>query len=151
MSPAASRAGDEIPDLEMPSASAPQFYEAPVPADEDDDLLFGDTECFLAFPDQKQVWEMTLHETQVDMDNLPSAQQALEYVMLATPERKQRVEVRMRDLRISLHGLRAKKWELGLITKLCDAWPRGSPGGGATPQVSMDPYLETPRATWRSP
>ncbi|CAE7783393.1 RE1 [Symbiodinium pilosum] len=90
-------AGDEVPDHEMASASAPEFYEVPVPED-DDDLLLGDTECFLAFPDQRQVWEMTLRETQADMDNLPSAQQALEYVLLATPERKKRVEVRMQDL-----------------------------------------------------
>ena len=80
----------------MEAPSLP-YHEIPVPEDEDE-LLFGDTECFLAFPDQKQVWEMTLHETQVDVQDLPSPQQALEYVLLATPERKKRVEVRLKDL-----------------------------------------------------
>ena len=86
------------PDVLMEGAGRLEVHETPVPEEGDDDLLFGDTECFLAFPDKGQVWEMTLHETQVDAANLPSAQQALEYVMLATPERKKRVEVKMRHL-----------------------------------------------------
>ena len=98
VSPTASRTGEIGPDAVMESAGGPEFHEIPVPVDDDDDLLFGDTERFLAFPDKGQVWEMTLHETQVDMSNLPSAQQALEYVMLASSERKKRVEVKMRDL-----------------------------------------------------
>ena len=96
VSPANSESGEPEPDAGM-EAPGLSYHEIPVPEDEDE-LLFGDTECFLAFPDQKQVWEMTLHETQVDPRDLPSAQQALEYVMLATPERKKRVEVRLKDL-----------------------------------------------------
>ncbi|CAE7733941.1 GIP [Symbiodinium pilosum] len=89
--------GEPERDIIMEEARAPEYFEVPVPED-DEDLLFGDTECFLAFPENGQAWEMTLHETQVNWDDLPSAQQALEYVMLATPDRKKRVEVRMRDL-----------------------------------------------------
>ena len=97
VSPMASREGDRAMDHAMKNSGVPEFYEVPVPED-DEDLLFGDTECFLAYPDQGQVWEMTLRESQIDVDDLPSAQQALEYVLLATPERKKRVEVGMRDL-----------------------------------------------------
>ena len=77
----------------------PDFVQVPVPEDDDDDdLLIGDTECFLVHPSQDQVWEINLHETDVDPAQLPSPSQALHYVLLATPERKKRVEVRLRDL-----------------------------------------------------
>ena len=76
----------------------PDFVHVPIPEDDDDDLLFGDTECFLIHPSQDQVWEINLHETDVDFKDLPSPDQALHYVLLATPERKKRVEVRLRGL-----------------------------------------------------
>ena len=97
ISPTASVSGEPERDIIMEEARAPEYFEVPVPED-DEDLLFGDTECFLAFPEHGQAWEMTIHETQVNWDDLPSAQQALEYVTLATPDRKKRVEVRTRDL-----------------------------------------------------
>ena len=49
-------------------------------------------------PLTNQVWEIQLHETDVRMEDLPSPEQAMEYVLLATPERKKRVEVKLRDL-----------------------------------------------------
>ncbi|CAE7262600.1 RE1 [Symbiodinium natans] len=70
----------------------------PVPEDDEDDLLFGDSECFFAHPTQSQAWEISLHETEVPFENLPTPQQALHFVMLATEARKKRVEVRLRDL-----------------------------------------------------
>ena len=63
-----------------------------------DELLFGDTECFLVHPQAHQVWEIGLHETDVEAHNLPSPSQALHYVLLATQDRKKRVEVKLRDL-----------------------------------------------------
>ena len=69
----------------------------PLP-DEDDDVLFGDAECFLAYPTAEQAWEINLHETDVPWEQLPSEYQALHFIMLTTGDRKKRVEVRMRDL-----------------------------------------------------
>ena len=95
-SPAASMtAGGEVPFPVEPSMEAADI---PVPEDDDEDLLFGDTECFLVHPQVNQVWEIGVHETNVEPCNLPSPEQALRYVMLATQDRKKRVEVRLRDL-----------------------------------------------------
>ena len=72
--------------------------EVPVPEDSEEDLLFGDFECFLIHPNSEQVWEIGLHETEVDYKDLPSPEQALHYVMIASTDRKKRTEVRLRDL-----------------------------------------------------
>ena len=71
--------------------------EVPVP-DEDEDILFGDSECFLIHPSSEQVWEIGLHETGVEYENLPSPEQALQYVLVASTEKKKRTEVKLRDL-----------------------------------------------------
>ncbi|OLQ08619.1 hypothetical protein AK812_SmicGene7844 [Symbiodinium microadriaticum] len=71
----------------------------PVPEDDDDeDLLFGDAESFFEVLGPGRAWEINLHETQVPQESLPSPEQALHFVMLATEERKKRVEVKLRDL-----------------------------------------------------
>ncbi|CAE7779020.1 RE1 [Symbiodinium sp. CCMP2592] len=102
-----SAVGAEQPETEVsPAVSMEQEHEepmevdpveVPVPEDEDD-LLFGDSECFLIHPSSEQVWEIGLHETDVDYKDLPSPEQALNFVMLASTERKKRTEVRLRDL-----------------------------------------------------
>ena len=46
----------------------------------------------LAHPSEDQVWEIGICETEVDPMNLPSPTD------LASPERKKRTEVRLRDL-----------------------------------------------------
>ena len=107
VSPAVSEAVEE--DSPMPDA-----FDIPVPEEgEDDDLLFGDTECFLVHPGREQVWEIGVHETAVDASNLPSPEQALHFVFLATQERKKRVEVKLRDLteedRQKFKGAKAKE------------------------------------------
>ena len=95
-SPAVSEAAEgEVPPLEEPMVDAADI---PVPEDDDEDLLFGDTECFLAYPMAHQVWEIGVHETDVKPRDLPSPSQALHYVLLATQERKKRVQVKLRDL-----------------------------------------------------
>ena len=95
-SPAVSEAAEgEVPPLEEPMIDAADI---PVPEDDDEDILFGDTECFLAYPMAHQVWEIGVHETDVEPRDLPSPSQALHYVLLATRERKKRVEVKLRDL-----------------------------------------------------
>ena len=76
----------------------PDAADIPVPEDDDDDVLFGDTECFLVHPEANQVWEIGVHETDIEPNNLPSPSQALHYVTPATQDRKKRVEVRLRDL-----------------------------------------------------
>eukprot|EP00439_Symbiodinium_sp_Y106_P003663 s9931_g1.t1 len=91
----------EQPEVEVspvPSVNTPEAASVPVPDDDDDDLLFGDTVCFFAHPAQGQAWEILLHETEVPCHSLPSAEQALQYVLLASTERKKRVEVRLKDL-----------------------------------------------------
>ncbi|CAE7369192.1 GIP, partial [Symbiodinium pilosum] len=70
----------------------------PVPEDEDDDILFGDTECFLTFPSEDQVWEINVCETEVDPKDLPSPSEALQYAMLVSSGQKKRTEVQLRDL-----------------------------------------------------
>ena len=67
-SPAVSEAAEgDVPPLEEPMIDA---AEIPVPEDDDEDLLFGDTECFLAHPLAHplahQVWEIGVHETDVE-------------------------------------------------------------------------------------
>ena len=78
------------------------YVNVPIPEeeddDDDDDVLFGDMECFLAHPNEDQVWEIGICETEVDTHNLPSPSEALQYVLRATPERKKRTEVGLRDL-----------------------------------------------------
>ena len=99
-SPAASETA-ETPSLEgqmVDEGPMLDAADAPVPDDDDDELLFGDTECFLVHPQAHQVWEIGLHETDVESHNLPSPSQALHYVLLATQDRKKRVEVKLRDL-----------------------------------------------------
>ncbi|CAE7367547.1 GIP, partial [Symbiodinium pilosum] len=102
-SPAVSETAEgEIPLLDTATpeldAAMPEPVDIPVPEDDEDDLLFGDTECFLVHPEANQVWEIGIHETDIEPCNLPSPTQALHYVMLATQDRKKRVEVRLRDL-----------------------------------------------------
>ena len=94
----------------------------PVPDDDDDDILFGDSECFLVHPTSTQVWEIEVHQTEVLEELLPSPEQAVHFVLLATKERKKRIEVRLKDLgpedQALFEGakpLSAKKWEPGWI------------------------------------
>ena len=106
--PAPSAEGAEQPETEVsPAVSMEQEHEepmeldpveVPVPEDNEEDLLFGDSECFLIHPNSEQVWEIGLHETEVDYKDLPSPEQALHYVMIASTDRKKRTEVRLRDL-----------------------------------------------------
>ena len=119
-SPAVSETAEgEIPllDAAMPEldAAMPEPVDIPVPEDDEDDLLFGDTECFLVHPEAHQVWEIGIHETDIEPCNLPSPTQALHYVMLATQDRKKRVEVRLRDLSVEEQEQfsRAKQKEVG--------------------------------------
>ena len=99
-----------------PENSLPEWVSVPIPEeDDDDDILFGDTEVFFAHPTQGQAWEITLHETAVPSDDLPSESQALHYVMLASTERKKRVEVRLKDCSAEEMALfrKAKDKEVG--------------------------------------
>ncbi|CAE7344232.1 unnamed protein product, partial [Symbiodinium natans] len=89
---------------EQETAPEPEAYDVPVPSD-DEELLFGDTECFLAYPESGQAWEIVLHESEIKFADLPSASQSLHFAMLASAERKKRVEVRMRDLTAEERGL----------------------------------------------
>ena len=78
--------------------------QVPLPDDGDEeDMLFGDTECFLPHASDKQ--ELQIHSTEVPEGQLPSPQQAVHFVMLASEERKKRVEVRLRDLNPSDRAL----------------------------------------------
>ena len=61
-------------------------------------MLFGDTECFPVYPEEHQAWEIVLHETAIPYQDLPSETEAMQYVLLATQEKRKRVEVRLRDL-----------------------------------------------------
>ena len=47
----------------------------PVPEEEEDDLLFGDTECFLTCTSVGQAWEIFLQVTDVPECDLPSPEQ----------------------------------------------------------------------------
>ena len=72
--------------------------QVPLPDDGDEeDILFGDTECFLPHASDKQVWELKIRSPEVLEEHLPSPQQAIHFVMLASEERKKRVEVKLRD------------------------------------------------------
>ena len=94
-----SLAASETADGEVPVLEGLEPADIPVPEEDDDEeVLFGDTECFLVHPQAHQVWEIGVHETDIEPHNLPSPTQALHYVMLATQDRKKRVEVRLRDL-----------------------------------------------------
>ena len=84
--------------LPEPSAEPDDYMNIPIPDDSDDELLFGDTECFLVHPSEDQVWEIGICETEVDLSDLPSPYEVFEYAMLVTPERKKRTEVQLRDL-----------------------------------------------------
>ena len=110
----------EQPEMEVsPAVSedlSPDPMDVPLPDDEDD-LLFGDTGCFLAYPGEQQAWEITIHETEVPYQDLPSATEAFQYVMLATQEKKKRVEVRLKDLTpeerekfVAAKGKEVKAW-----------------------------------------
>ena len=95
----------------------------PVPEDEDDDILFGDTECFLTFPSEDQVWEINVCETEVDPKDLPSPSEALQYAMLVSCGQKKRTEVRKSNCEIShlpivnsFWRLKGKKWMHGSVT-----------------------------------
>ena len=89
----------DIPeDVEMPLADEVEPSEVPLPSDNEDDLLFGDEESYFAVPEKGEAWEILLHETDVPKESLPSPEQAFRFVMIATTERKKRVEIKMRDL-----------------------------------------------------
>ena len=87
-----------VASVDLEHAQADEHMNVPLPDEDDDDILFGDTEDFFQHPGLNQVWEVNVHETEVPVDSLPSPNQALHFVMLATTERKKRVEVRLRDL-----------------------------------------------------
>ena len=110
VSPAVSQAG-EPGDTGGPEVSA---AETPLPDEDLDDVLFGDGECFFMHPGTNQVWEIQLDETDVRMEDLPSPEQAMEYVLLATPEQKKCVEVKLWDLTSEeqTHFFRAKDKEI---------------------------------------
>ena len=65
---------------------------------DEEDILFGDTECFLPHASDQQVWELEIHNTEVPEEHLPSPQQAVQFVMLVSEVRKKREEVKLRDL-----------------------------------------------------
>ena len=109
VSPAVSHAPDE--------EEFPELDPSQVPLPDDDDIPFGDEELFLAYPNEQQMWELQLHETEVKPEDLPTPSQALHYVLLATPERKKRVEVRLKDL----GGEDQKKFELAKAKEI-GAW-----------------------------
>ena len=98
VSPAVSQAGENAETAGMESAEGPDAADVHLPDEDVDDSLFGDEVCFFAHPSENQAWEIQLHETDVPFADLPSPEQALNYVLLATPERKKRVEVKLRDL-----------------------------------------------------
>ena len=73
--------------------------DVPVPDDDDEeDLLCGDCEDFLLHPSADQAWEIVLYSSDLPSSELPSPQQSLHYVNIATEERKRRVEVSLKDL-----------------------------------------------------
>ncbi|CAE7196701.1 unnamed protein product, partial [Symbiodinium sp. CCMP2592] len=82
----------------VPAAMEVDPMVVPIPDESDEDLLFGDDCCFFTHPAEGQVWELTLHETAVPVADLPSESEALQYILLASDEKKRRVEVYMRDL-----------------------------------------------------
>ena len=111
ISPAVSVGPGEAEDEEMLDAD-----QIPVPDDDDDDdILFGDSECFLIHPTSTQVWEIEVHQTEVPEERLPSPEQAVHFVLLATEERKKRIEVRLKDLGLEDQALfeGAKRKEVG--------------------------------------
>ena len=106
-----------VASVDMDAAQADEPMNVPLPDEDDADILLGHTEDFFQHPGANQVWEVSVHGKEVPVESLPSPNEALHFVMLATTERKKRVKVRLRDLShqereqfIGAKGKEVKTW-----------------------------------------